>query len=192
MAEVLHKSQMTIKTSLTALEKQDLILRKRQGAGHPNRIYIKFPDRCFLPDRQDSFPRDRQKTVLLTDRILSLRQTENCPVIRKREKRTIYQKRESGETLSLWKISKCISVRKELEEVRQSVSDWQEYIERLSGYMASTGKHYQNHAATIISWARRDNPLPGKAFTKVRNTKHYEKVYRRTDQCSPNQRIAAG
>ena len=43
MAEVLHKSQMTIKTSLAALEKQDLIIRKRQGAGHPNRIYVKFP-----------------------------------------------------------------------------------------------------------------------------------------------------
>ena len=38
------------------------------------------------------------------------------------------------------------------------LSDWQEYIERLSGYMASTGKHYQNHAATIINWARQDNP----------------------------------
>lgn len=32
MAEVLHKSQMTIKTSLAALAKQDLIIRKRQGA----------------------------------------------------------------------------------------------------------------------------------------------------------------
>ena len=36
--------------------------------------------------------------------------------------------------------------------------DWQDYIERLSGYMASTGKQYQNHAATIISWARQDHP----------------------------------
>ena len=26
------------------------------------------------------------------------------------------------------------------------------------GYMASTGKQYQNHAATIISWARQDHP----------------------------------
>ena len=34
----------------------------------------------------------------------------------------------------------------------------QEYIERLSGYMASTGKQYQNHAATIVSWARQDHP----------------------------------
>lgn len=68
MAKVLHKSQMTIKTSLAALENKGLILRKRQGAGHPNRIYVKFPEDAFRE----------------TDRILSLRQTENCPVIRKR------------------------------------------------------------------------------------------------------------
>ena len=47
---------------------------------------------------------------------------------------------------------------KELEDIRQTIPDWQDYIERLSGYMASTGKQYQNHAATIISWARQDHP----------------------------------
>ena len=62
MANVLHKSQMTIKTSLAALESKGLILRKRQGAGHPNRIYVKFPKDAFRE----------------TDRILSPRQTENC------------------------------------------------------------------------------------------------------------------
>lgn len=36
-------------------------------------------------------------------------------------------------------------------------SDWQERIERLSSYMASTGKSYKNHLATIRNWARRDN-----------------------------------
>lgn len=34
--------------------------------------------------------------------------------------------------------------------------DWQERIERLSSYMASTGKHYQNHLATIRNWAQSD------------------------------------
>lgn len=34
--------------------------------------------------------------------------------------------------------------------------DWQNRIERLSVYMASTGKSYKNHLATIRSWARRD------------------------------------
>lgn len=59
----MHKSQMTIKTSLTSLEKSELILRKRQGVGQPNRIYVKFPLGTFHH----------------TDKILSLTQTENCP-----------------------------------------------------------------------------------------------------------------
>ena len=39
LAEVLHKSQMTVKTALAVLEKQELIFRKRQGPGQPNRIF---------------------------------------------------------------------------------------------------------------------------------------------------------
>lgn len=35
-------------------------------------------------------------------------------------------------------------------------TDWEERIERLSAYMASTGKRYKNHLATIRNWARRD------------------------------------
>ena len=35
-------------------------------------------------------------------------------------------------------------------------NDWEERIERLSAYMASTGKSYKNHLATIRNWARRD------------------------------------
>ena len=55
LAEVLHKSQMTVKTALAVLEKQELIFRKRQGPGHPNRIYVKIP----------------KETLSNTDRILS-------------------------------------------------------------------------------------------------------------------------
>ena len=33
---------------------------------------------------------------------------------------------------------------------------WSQYIEKLSEYMASTGKRYQNHAATIRRWAGED------------------------------------
>lgn len=34
--------------------------------------------------------------------------------------------------------------------------DWKKRIERLSAYIASTGKSYKNHLATIRNWARRD------------------------------------
>ena len=37
-------------------------------------------------------------------------------------------------------------------------SDWQSRIERLSEYMASTGRSYKSHLATIRSWSRREQP----------------------------------
>ena len=177
MAEVLHKSQMTIKTSLTALEKQDLILRKRQGAGHPNRIYVKFPAGAFCQ----------------TDRILSLRQTENCPVIRKREIRTIYQKervRRNALPMENFKMYSC-----QKRNWKKSDSRFQTGRNISNGYPAtwlpleSTTKTMQPPSSTGQG---RTIPLPGKVFTKVRSTKHYEKVYRRTDQSGNKQRVAAG
>lgn len=35
-------------------------------------------------------------------------------------------------------------------------TDWSRYVEKLSMYMASTGKQYQSHAATIRRWAAED------------------------------------
>ena len=44
----------------------------------------------------------------------------------------------------------------ELEKLKDEFHDWQERIERLSSYMASTGKPYKNHLATIRNWAKKD------------------------------------
>ena len=46
----------------------------------------------------------------------------------------------------------------ELSALQRDIPICEEYIERLSSYMASTGKTYRNHAATIRSWALRDKP----------------------------------
>lgn len=43
---------------------------------------------------------------------------------------------------------------------------WEQYIEKLSEYMASTGKRYQSHTATIRRWAGEDAK---KAVTPSRN-----------------------
>jgi predicted phage replisome organizer len=45
----------------------------------------------------------------------------------------------------------------ELAELQAELPDkWEYYIDRLSGYIASTGKTYQNHAATMLRWAADD------------------------------------
>ena len=52
---------------------------------------------------------------------------------------------------------------RELEALKRDYpDDWRQRVDRLSEYMASTGKKYQNHLATIRSWARQDDPKPVK------------------------------
>ncbi len=56
---------------------------------------------------------------------------------------------------------------KDVSELQAELPDlWQAYIDRLSEYMASTGKRYQNHAATIRRWATEDRK---KAAPPTRN-----------------------
>lgn len=46
----------------------------------------------------------------------------------------------------------------ELSELQEELpGKWEFYIDRLSGYIASTGRRYRNHAATIRRWAADDN-----------------------------------
>ena len=47
--------------------------------------------------------------------------------------------------------------------------DWPGRIERLSEYMASTGKKYKNHLATIRNWAKRDVSKKSATVTKSSN-----------------------
>lgn len=44
----------------------------------------------------------------------------------------------------------------ELEKLKDKYSNYEEYIEKLSAYMASKGKRYKSHYATILAWARKD------------------------------------
>lgn len=50
----------------------------------------------------------------------------------------------------------------ELQKLKTEYSDWEERIERLSSYVASTGKSYKSHYATIRNWARKDADKPGR------------------------------
>lgn len=44
----------------------------------------------------------------------------------------------------------------DMAKLRNEFPDWEQRIERLSGYMASSGKAYKDHLATIRNWARKD------------------------------------
>ncbi|MBQ4058768.1 MAG: replisome organizer [Lachnospiraceae bacterium] len=48
----------------------------------------------------------------------------------------------------------------ELMQLQDEFQNWEELIENLSSYMASKGKKYKSHFATIRRWSKNDNPIP--------------------------------
>ena len=71
--------------------------------------------------------------------------------INKREKKEIQHRYGSYENVLLSDA--------EYGKLRQEFpGDYQMRVERLSEYMASTGRSYKNHLATIRSWAKREKP----------------------------------
>lgn len=68
------------------------------------------------------------------------------------------EKRVSDTLRPLGRYQNVYLTKQELTALQSEFSDWSERIERLSSYMASTGRKYQNHAATIRLWAEKDKP----------------------------------
>ena len=61
LAESLKRTVATIRTALNTLEHHGLILRKRQGAGRPNRVYVRIPKVAQTYDRKFDTPQTERK-----------------------------------------------------------------------------------------------------------------------------------
>lgn len=59
----------------------------------------------------------------------------------------------------------------ELENLKSRFNDWGNRIELLSGYIASTGKKYKSHYATILNWSRKENNGESHRYSQQLNTK---------------------
>ena len=161
IAAALDRSTMTVKTALSELEDAGLIKRRRSGFSKPNRIYVKMPP-------------DGQKTFQVTDRKPSSIGTENCPTdgqkIVPMMERKLSPNNLSSNNLNqnhLSRESEAPATYGRYENVFLTESEYAELlrdfpgkldrlISELSSYMESTGRSYQNHAATIRRWAEND------------------------------------
>lgn len=62
----------------------------------------------------------------------------------------------------------------ELEKLKSEFLNWEDRIERLSSYVASTGKSYKSHYATIRNWAKKDQN--GRGVNNGQNTGNSSKT----------------
>lgn len=150
IAAAIHKSEMSVKTALSTLEKDKLIDRQHQGVGKANRILVKIPVERKPSVRQtEECPCSGKKTVCQKERNLSGSNKEKSIIESVKRRRKAYGKFQN-----------VFLSDSELTLLQQSVPTYQKYIERLSEYMHSKGKHYVDHATTIQKWYLKDNPAP--------------------------------
>ena len=60
----------------------------------------------------------------------------------------------------------------EMEKLKKEFPDYENRIERVSEYCASTGKSYKNYLATIRNWARNDKPKEQSELPKYDTSKN--------------------
>ncbi len=161
MADDVHKSRTTVKNAFAALEDSKLIVRVHQGIGQASKIYVKVhietKDRNAALTRsenglsEDSFLSNRGQKIVLSDgRNVSGSKNDinKNNIVRMREQ----ERNAHGSQKNVY-ISD-----EEYEALSAEFTECDEYIERLSLYMASTGKDYSSHAATVRKWILQDKP----------------------------------
>ena len=150
IAAAIHKSEMSVKTALAALERDKLIYRQHQGVGKANRIFVKIPVERKISVRQtEKCPCSGKKTVCQEERKLSGSNKEKSNNESEKRKRKAYGKYQN-----------VFLSDSDLALLQQTVPTFLEYIERLSEYMHIKGKLYADHASTIRKWYLEDNPAP--------------------------------
>ncbi len=186
-ARDMGRSEMCIKSAMTSLEHCGLIFRQRTRAGLATRIYVKLPhmqsggkavsdtERNASPAQTENCPSHGQKSVSDTDGKLSPAQTENCPSHGQKtvsdtdgklspsnnkgsNNKRSNNKGSNNERTAYGMYANVMLSDEELSQLQRDVPNYREYIERVSSYMRSSGKRYDDHAATIRSWYMRDNP----------------------------------
>ena len=162
---MMDKGCTTIKGALNELDAAGLLERRRTGFSAANRLYVKVPPIPVvqfsdqLTDgkptliRAGNRPTDSRKTDLMTVGKPSPNQTNINNLIESQTKGAS----EGQPPAAYGRYKNVFLSDTELLELEQDFpGKWEYYLDRLSCHIASTGKQYQSHAATIYKWAQED------------------------------------
>ncbi len=172
----LNKSNKTAVKILNELENIGLIERKRQGLGKPNIIYVK--DFMSVQDKKCNNYTSEVKNLHSRNVETTLQEVKKVHGIN-----TNYNNLNSnntdysilGKRKAFGTFGNVFLSDEDILELQNKMNyKLDNYIERLSSYIKSTGKTYKNHKATILSWYFKDE---GNSNTKntVYNITDYDK-----------------
>ena len=158
--KMLNKSNKTAVKILNELDANTkgigLIERKRQGLGKPNIIYVKdfmsvFRSECknYTSEVKNLHSRNVETTLQEVKNLHS----SNTNINNTDYSNTDFGKGQTG----LGTFQNVFLTEKETKELKEILGyQFDNYIQRLSAYIQSTGKTYKDHKATILSWFYKD------------------------------------
>ena len=160
------------------LEKIGLITKKRAGQGNPTKIYVKDFMSIFRNEELRSIKRENQD---LSKGQVKNGDFDNSRVAKKesldlskRQPNYIENNKIDNSYIDFSEKDKkgtflnVIISNEEEMKLEDKIPNLNDYIERLSAYMPSTGKTYKDHASTIMTWYLKD-----KSEGKLRREESY-------------------
>lgn len=166
--EIMRRRNISKPTAIKTLDELDskkgigLIERVRLGLGKPNIIYVKDFMSVFQAKGND-FQKSKNftsevKDVDLRSKENELQEVKNVDSNYIENNKSKYSKREySFGQNGLGTFQNVFLKDEDIGELQiKMAGELDNYIERLSAYIKSTGKIYKDHKATILSWFYKD------------------------------------
>ena len=158
--KMLNKSNKTAVKILNELDANTkgigLIERKRQGLGKPNIIYVKDFMSVFRSECKNYT--SEVKNLHSGNVEITLQEVKNLQSSNTNINNTDYSNTDFGKgQTGLGTFQNVFLTEKETKELKEILGyQFDNYIQRLSAYIQSTGKTYKDHKATILSWFYKD------------------------------------
>ncbi|HEL0009213.1 TPA: replication initiator protein A [Streptococcus equi subsp. zooepidemicus] len=166
--EIMKKRNISKPTAIKTLDELDskkgigLIERIRLGFGKPNLIYVKDFMSILVVNENDILKSKNLtpevKNFNLRSKEDELQEVKNVDSNYIENNKSKYSKREySFSESGLGTFENVFLNDEDINDLQITMKgQLDNYIERLSAYIKSTGKNYQDHKATILSWFYKD------------------------------------
>ena len=118
------------------------------------RMKLKHVENLALGQMSDIHPPEIEIDIDIEKEIRDIDNIYDCAEAQKAHKKQV--KKEKPTKHKYGESNNVLLTDDELDKLKDKFPDWEDRIERLSGYVESKGAKYKSHYATIINWARRE------------------------------------
>lgn len=184
--ETLSVSNKTASKISSELENIGLIEKKRQGLGKPNIIYVKDFMSVFDIEKSEYITRSVNSTLQKCNNYTSRNVKSTSQEVKKVHgidtniinNNYINNNFNNKEKKIYGQYQNVFLSESEYQELLKELGDrLNEYVERLSTYMKSNNRTYEDHKATIINWYLNDNKYKSKSQIKTISKDFTERKY---------------